>query len=196
MARPAHLSRSVERVNRSWVRLTLDVDAFDPTPFAGVVERCRREGIEFSTMADLGDVEANHRRLYELNRTCSADIPERGDFYTYDEYRAERIEQPTYNPDSVVIALDGGTWVGMSAASDHREEKTFFNEMTGVLRSHRGRGIALAMKLLLIGRVRDLGAPAMHTFHHPQIVAAITLNRRLGYVDSAELPPPVAPESA
>jgi RimJ/RimL family protein N-acetyltransferase len=176
--------------------LTLDVDSFDPTMFASVVERCRREGIELSTMADLDDVETNHRRLYELNRTCSADIPERGDFYTYEEYRAERIEQPTYNPDTVVIALDAGTWVGMSAASDHREEKTFFNEMTGVLASHRGRGIALAMKVMLIGRVRDLGAPAMHTFHHPQNIAAIALNRRLGYVDSAELPPPVAPESA
>lgn len=87
-----------------------------------------------TTMVELGDHEANHRRLYELNRLCSADIPERGEFYTYDEYHAARIERD-YEPSTTVIALDDGAWVGMSAASDHHDEGFFFNEMTGVRRS-------------------------------------------------------------
>lgn len=138
-------------------------------------------------MTELGDVEANHRRLYELNRVCSADIPGRGPFYTYDEYRALRIESD-YTPDTTVIALDGSTWVGMSAASDRRDEGYFFNEMTGVLRSHRGRGIALAMKVIVVQLVRDLGASEIRTFHHPDNLAPIALNRRLGYV-ATDAPP-------
>jgi RimJ/RimL family protein N-acetyltransferase len=173
----------------AWVRLTLDVDAFDDRAFAGVLQRCSREGIVLTTMAELGDLDANHRRLYELNRTCSADIPERGEFYTYEQYLAQRIERD-YSASTTVIALDDGTWVGMSAASDHRDDGYFFNEMTGVIRSHRGRGIALAMKVTLIDLVRELGVPEIRTFHHPDNEAPICLNRKLGYVDAEAVRPP------
>lgn len=177
-----------QRVAPDWVRLTLKVDNFDDRAFEHVVDRCSTEGIVLKTMTELGDHEANHRRLYELNRICSADIPERGEFYTYDEYRARRIG-PDYEPSTTVIALDNTAWVGMSAASDHRDEGFFFNEMTGVIRSHRSRGIALAMKVMVIRLVRDLGVPEIRTFHHPDNKAPIALNRRLGYVD-AEAPLP------
>ena len=46
-------------------------------------------------MADLGDTAGCRRALYELNKTCSADIPERGEFYTFHEYIDDRIEIPT-----------------------------------------------------------------------------------------------------
>jgi GNAT superfamily N-acetyltransferase len=169
----------------AWVRLSLDVDSFDPRDFSPVSDRCVHSGIRFTTMTELGDDEPNQRRLYELNRTCSADMPGRGEFYSYAEYLAERIEVPSYDPEMVVIALDGGEWVGMAAASDHRDLGYCFNEMTGVVRNHRGRGIAIAMKVMLIEQVRTLGVPTMSTFHHPDNAAPIALNRLLGYTDAA-----------
>jgi RimJ/RimL family protein N-acetyltransferase len=172
-------------MDASWVRLALDVDAFEVDRFMPLVERCLSTGIEFATIDELGDHEANHRRLYELNRSCSADIPERGEFYSYAEYRTDRILRETYHPSTVVIALDGDDWVGMTAASDHRNEGYFFNEMTGVLRSHRRRGIAMAMKVLVIDRARELKVSRMLTVHHPDNEAPIALNKRLGYVDVA-----------
>jgi RimJ/RimL family protein N-acetyltransferase len=171
--------------------LRLDVDRFDPDAFAGAVERCRRAGITFTTVAALGDGDANRRRLYDLNRACSADIPGRGEFYPYPEYLAERVEVPSYDPETVVLALDGDRWVGMSAASEHRDRGFFFNEMTGVVRSHRRQGIALALKVLVIERVRALGVPAIYTIHHAANTAPIALNRKLGYVDT-DGPPPSA----
>ena len=175
-------------MNGSWVRLRLDVEHFDPDAFTPAVDRCHRDGIDFTSIAALGDVESNRRRLYELNRECSSDIPGRGEFYTYDEYVADRIAVPGYDPDAVILALDGPEWVGMAAASDHRDQGYFFNEMTGVVRSHRGRGIALAMKVLVIAHVAGLGVPAIHTVHHAANAAPIALNRKLGYVD-ADGPP-------
>lgn len=150
-----------------WVRLRLDVGAFDAGAFAGTIDRCRRDGVGFTTMADLGDHDTNHRRLYELNRACSADIPERGAFSTYEEYRTNRIDPESYDPTAVVIAMDGDQWVGMSAASNRRDVGYFFNEMTGVVRSHRGRGIATAMKVLVIQHVAELGLRTLRTFYHP-----------------------------
>ncbi|TXL88160.1 GNAT family N-acetyltransferase [Streptomyces sp. IB2014 016-6] len=165
-----------------WVRLKLDLDAFDDARFEPGLRRCRKTGIEFTTMAAVGDTAEHRRALYDLNRTCSADIPQRGEFYTFEEYVTQRIETPAYDPRGVVLALDGGSWIGMATTSIQPEGHAF-SEMTGLLAGHRGRGISLAMKLLAIGFARSQGARWLRTFHHPDNAAAIGMNRRLGFVN-------------
>ncbi|MFC4060763.1 GNAT family N-acetyltransferase [Planomonospora corallina] len=165
-----------------WVRLKLDLDAFDDARFEPYLHNCRQTGIEFTTMAAVGDTADHRRALYELNRTCSADIPGRGEFYTFDEYLAQRIEIPAYDPRGVVLALGGGSWVGMAVTSI-RPGGHAFSEMTGVLAGHRGRGISLAMKLLAVRYARSSGVRWLRTLHHPGNASAIGMNRRLGFVD-------------
>ncbi len=63
-------------MTRHWVKLELDVRAFDPARFTGYIERCRTAGIHSTTLAELGDTErhttagaprgagaADHKRL-------------------------------------------------------------------------------------------------------------------------------------
>jgi RimJ/RimL family protein N-acetyltransferase len=166
-----------------WVRLLRDLDTFDDTQFVACLRRCRQSGINFTTMADLGDTAVCRRALYELNKTCSADIPERGEFYTFDEYLAERIQTPLYDPSGVVLAVSDIQWVGMATTSLRVAEGYAFSEMTGVLSSHRGRGISLAMKLQAIRFARASGYRTLRTFHHPDNANAIGMNRRLGFVE-------------
>ncbi|WP_329068713.1 hypothetical protein [Amycolatopsis sp. NBC_01480] len=109
-----------------------------------------------------------------------------GEFYSYDEY----IEVPGFVPEGVVLAIDGGGWVGMSATSKHPAE--CFTEMTGVLAPCRRRGLSLALKLPAIGFVRASGHQWLRTFHHPRNTAAIGMNRRLGFVE-AEMRKPGTP---
>ncbi|MQS11667.1 hypothetical protein F7Q99_05025 [Streptomyces kaniharaensis] len=59
-----------------------------------------------------------------------------------------------------------------------------WSEMTGVLRSHRGRGTSMAMKLLAIDYARTAGARWVRTIHHPANTSVITLNRRLGFIEA------------
>jgi hypothetical protein len=100
-----------------WVRLKLDLDAFDDARFEPYLRRCQEAGLEFTTMAAIGDMSEHRRALYELNKTCSADIPGREAFFTLDEYLAQRIETPTYDPRGVALALDGRAWIGMTATT-------------------------------------------------------------------------------
>lgn len=79
--------------------------------------------------------------------------------------------------------MSNGVWVGMATTSLRHAEGHAFSEMTGILRSHRGRGISLAMKLLAIGFVRSGGMRWLRTVHHPGNATAIGMNRRLGFVD-------------
>ncbi|MFC4337429.1 GNAT family N-acetyltransferase [Salininema proteolyticum] len=165
-----------------WLKMRLDLDAFDGSVFDSLGRRCARAGIELTTMAALGDSPESRRSLYELNKACSADIPNRGEFFSFEEYVAQRIETPSYDPEGVVLALDGGAWVGMSAATI-RPEGFAFNEMTGVLRPYRGRGLSLTMKVLAVEYAREKGVRWMRTFLHPDNSPVIAMNRRLGYVE-------------
>ncbi|MEU7061264.1 GNAT family N-acetyltransferase [Streptomyces sp. NPDC046197] len=167
-----------------WVKLELDLKTFDATRFEAYIERCRTTGIRLTTLAELGDSPGHRRALYELNKECSADIPERGEFYTFEEYLERRIEVPSYDPRGVVIALGDDGWCGLAATSDHRSSGFVFNEMTGVRAAYRGRGISMAMKTVGI-RFADLcGVDRIRTLHHPANTAAIEMNRRLGYADA------------
>jgi RimJ/RimL family protein N-acetyltransferase len=167
-----------------WVKLELDTRAFDAAGFAPYVERCRNAGLRLTTLAELGDTPAHRRALYELNKECSADIPGRGEFHTFEAYLRYRIEVPSYDPRGVVISLDGDTWCGLAATSDRRDAGCVFNEMTGVTRPYRGRGLSIAMKTYGMHFARLCGVDRIRTVHHPENTAAIAMNRRLGYVDA------------
>ncbi|MFE7813220.1 GNAT family N-acetyltransferase [Streptomyces sp. NPDC057433] len=166
-----------------WVKLELDVAAFDAPHFETYVTRCREDGIRLTTLAELGDTPEHRRRLYALNKECSADIPGRGEFYSFDEYAERRFEAAGYDPRGIVIALDGDEWIGMAATSVR--EGFLFNEMTGVRAGYRGRGISIAMKTFGMAFVRESGTSTVRTFHHPANADAIAMNRRMGYVDAA-----------
>jgi GNAT superfamily N-acetyltransferase len=97
---------------------------------------------------------------------------------------APTIEVPTYDPRGVVLAIIDGVWIGMAATSLRPSEGCAFSEMTGVLPSHRGQGISLAMKLLSIGFVRSCRLRWLRTYHHPDNATAIAMSRRLGFVDA------------
>jgi RimJ/RimL family protein N-acetyltransferase len=166
-----------------WVKLELNVERFNDANFERYLQQAQSSGTRFSTMADFGDAPEHRRALYELNKTCSADIPDRGTFYTYDEYVTQRIDVATYNPSGVIIAAHGDDWIGMSATSLRPDHGCAFSEMTGVLAPHRGRGLSLALKLLAIRFVRSSGYQRLVAFHHPHNQTAIAMNRRLGFVD-------------
>ena len=167
-----------------WVKLQLDLAAFEDAPFQPYLRQSERAGLRFTTVAEIGDDHASRQSLYELNKTCSADIPGRGEFYTFEQYLAERIDVPSYDPQGIVLAIGHGTWIGMAATSMHPERDFAFSEMTGVLPAYRGQGVSIAMKLLAIEYVRgERHLRWLRAFHHPANAPAIAMNRRLGFVD-------------
>lgn len=171
-------------MNRPSVRLVLDLEVFDEARFEPVLEECRRADISFESLETLGDTPDHRARLYRLNKQCSADIPGRGAFYSFEDYLAARFERAGYNPGGVVVALHRGAWVGLAVTSDWRARGFCFNEMTGVLRAYRRQGVATAMKLLGIRFARGCGVGRIYTIQHLENVHAIEMNRRLGFVDT------------
>lgn len=153
----------------------LDLTNFDPAPWRDAVDRAEAGGVRFVTLATAPDVLPD---LYELDRQASADVPQWAGFMPpYEEYCANLLHG---DPFGVVIALgDDGRPVGFMAT-----DPTGHTEFLCVAQSHRGRGIALALKLLTIDWARRKGLRALQTNTNAASTPILALNRMLGYVTS------------
>lgn len=120
----------------NWVRLELNLRAYkapksDPELLLS--------DVKLATLRELGDNDEARYRLFELNRECSADIPGRGPFHTWEEYRLRRLEVPSFDPRGVSLAVDGDEWVGIAWFTARPKPESgdgyLFSEMTGVVRA-------------------------------------------------------------
>jgi RimJ/RimL family protein N-acetyltransferase len=168
-------------ITRQAIHSCLDPATFNDAPFVDYLSRNEAGGIRFTTLADLGDKLENRRLLYELNKTCSADIPGRDPFFTFEEFCQWRFESQAYTASGVILALDGNRWVGLSAATHHQKENFVFNEMTGVIPQYRRRGLAIALKLLVVQFARAVGVDLIRTFNDSMNEPMLAVNRRMGY---------------
>jgi GNAT superfamily N-acetyltransferase len=153
---------------------SLDLARFDPAPFAGIVAAVEARGIRFTTLAESPGLMP---ALYDLDRTASEDVPEwSGYMPPYDKYGATLAENGL---EGVHIALEEGRPVGFITT-----DATGYTHFLCVAPSHRGRNIALALKLLTIEWASRIGLTQLTTNTNAASRAITLLNQRLGYVTS------------
>jgi GNAT superfamily N-acetyltransferase len=168
-------------IDRHFFRSTLDLQAFDAAPFQSAMHEARARGIAFTTLAALGDTSTARRRVYALNKLTAADIPGRGPFFSFEEYKQRRFGHAGYRAEGVILAVDDAQWVGLTQVSLHTQDNFAFNEMTGVIRDYRGQHIAQALKLRAISYAQAQQMPILRTFNDSGNMPILALNRKLGY---------------
>lgn len=168
---------------REEIQAQLLLMLFMGEPFAHYVTECEAAGFRLVSLAELGDTAEQRYQLYELNKLCSLDIPGRGPFFSYEEYCQIRYGHPAFTPEGAFVAIEPeeGRWVGLSLASHHPEGRFLFNEMTGVLRNYRGRGLAMALKVKVIGYGRSVGVQMIRTYNDAANKPMLAVNQKLGY---------------
>ncbi len=179
--------RSAEKrgfcIDRHMFESVLDLATFDESRFAGVVESLQERGIRFFTLADIPDMEENRRKLYELNKQGTMDIPGYDEpFPRFEDFSQFVFAADWYRAEGQIVAADGERWVGMSAIGYFYKTNSYYNMHTGVLREYRGRHIALALKLLAIRLARRHNAAYIRTNNASVNAPMLAVNKKLGYV--------------
>jgi GNAT superfamily N-acetyltransferase len=149
---------------------------------AGPVARLEAEGIRITSLAELGaDDPAFLRALQQLWVEAgdrSAD-PERL-AESFPSWPRDVLNGAGLSAETHWIAVDNGRPVGM-AFLKRLSEDAAENDYTCVASTHRGRGIATALKLRSIAWARQHGVRRLFTSCEIENTPMIAINKRLGY---------------
>jgi len=169
-------------IDRHHFESTLDLAAFDETPYPAVFATLAAAGIRFFSLADVHDSPAARRDLYELNRSTALDVPGAdSDYWPFEEFEHWICGAEWYRPEGQLVAADGDTWIGLAAVRLVPQTQGAYNLFTGVLRPYRGRKIALALKLKAIRYARQHGARTLRANNDSLNAPMLAINRKLGY---------------
>jgi GNAT superfamily N-acetyltransferase len=140
-------------------------------------------GIRLASAAELGG-EAIYPVLYAINDAASRDIPSTVP-YTPETYATWLgwMQSPWIFPDRIWVAVSDDEPIGYSylAYRPSLAETGF----TGVLREHRNKGVAKALKLETLVQAVELGVDAAETDNDYENAPILHLNEELGYREIA-----------
>lgn len=162
---------------------TLALATFNDAPFRPVLDAAHAAGLRFLTMADAGVTPDTCRALYELERTVACDIPggSESSLRPFVAFLTRICDAPGYRPELQFIAADGDAWIGLALTELLPETNALYNTVTGVLPGWRGRGVALALKLLAIRAAIPRGVAYLRTNNDAENAPMLAINRKLGY---------------
>jgi GNAT superfamily N-acetyltransferase len=126
-------------------------------------------------------VEEHDQGAYAVALEADADIPSGEPIRTgsFEQWRARHFDAMARR-DLSFVAVEEGRVVGYAILMRHTED-TYTHSMTGVARSARGRGIALALKQAQIAAARDAGISFLRTQNDLANAPMRRVNDRLGY---------------
>ena len=165
----------------------LDLTKWDESPFLGSLSQAAVYGARLFPYDSVEDTEDSRRRLYELDRALIYDIPRRDtqpfEMEPFEDFVKSVIERPEWRPELQVIAEKDGEWIGKC----HVVPKLEFPDvgmqwLTGVLKAHRGHGVATALKVRAYERARAAGITVMTTENHEDNAPMLAINRKFGFI--------------
>ncbi|PYE54417.1 GNAT family N-acetyltransferase [Deinococcus yavapaiensis] len=166
-----------------WRRLdsVLDTPSFDFARFEGLEARVRNAGVEVVSLADLAKVPNVERRLYDLNTSLWHDVPypEPLGTWTFEQFQAETLKAPSFDPRACLVAVKDDDLVGYSLLL--RSGERLQTDMTGVRRDLRGRNVATLLKVRGVRYARDVDVSEIRTTNDTTNVPMLALNAKLGF---------------
>lgn len=167
---------------------TLDVPAFDATPYAAEIQRLAKGGIHIKSLADLMESDPDwEQKLYELQSVARRDIPRKPGVKATD-ITIEQWRKYTFTSDLrpalwMVAVADDGQYVGTGNLWIRDPAgKVGDNGFLGVLRPYRRRGIARILKVTLIRAAQKEGVNTINTGNETNN-PMLQLNLQLGFVE-------------
>jgi len=144
----------------------LEVTDYDYSRVPAAEAKVKSHGVEIWRLTELMEHDPQYReKLYELEWLIDLDVPTPDPVTKspFEQY-IKRFDNPRFTSDGWFIAVDQGEYVGMSTIwlNSAVPEKLYVG-ITGILRSHRRKGIATALKLRTFKFVESIGGKTIET---------------------------------
>ena len=170
----------------------LDLNQFEPAQFARHIDRCKAAGVE---LLDHNEMCARfpdtwQRKLYDSNCAIHQDVPWHEPLTAppFDSWIDRHLSDENRINEGYLVAVDGDEFVGVTMLfSSKATPDLLFTGMTGVARSHRRKGVAVALKCRSLGWAKanlknSVGAAPSVMTENEENNPMYTINERMGFV--------------
>jgi mycothiol synthase len=156
----------------------------DASGLQGRRDRLRRQGIETVSFATVDSTRARES-LYRCSMAIHRDMPHEPHVDWEDAPRATHLKMMFENPlalhDGIFVALDGEGVVGVTYLVRRPGGDAEVGD-TGVLRTHRRRGIGRTLKLMATRYAAEQGFRYVYTDNRSDNAGMLAINTELGFV--------------
>lgn len=172
-----------EEVDREW-RSTLDLTTFDPGTWLETLDRLARSRVRIVSVAELQDgPDGWVDELYELYSAVEADVPAAVPLHAVSRQDWEAITLGRRMlPEGFLIAIDAEGMVGLTEPQRVDVDDTAIaQELTGVARRARRRGVATALKVAAAIWAKEAGYTSIRTYNAQANAPMLAVNDKLGF---------------
>lgn len=145
----------------------LDLPEFDATPFLPRLEQAASYGVRLARLKHLSQEFPNWQvRFWQLDTMLLQDVPSPDPFSprSLETFVRQKVDNPSFAPHLTHIAVHGDSWIGISEMYvDPHVPDVGGTGMTGIARSWRRRGLATALKLMVLQEARSHGVKRVIT---------------------------------
>jgi mycothiol synthase len=165
-----------------------ELDSYQPEAWRSSLDRVRSAGIRIRSFSDVlaerddAGKERFWHELWEAEAPMWDDIPFASPMphWPFDRFYKMAVKSGQLIPELSLLAYDDDVIAGFTTTGDH-QKKDGWTWMTGVARTHRGKGIAMALKVEALARAKAKGLRAMGTVNDEPNKAMRGVNIKLGY---------------
>jgi GNAT superfamily N-acetyltransferase len=161
----------------------LDVAKFDLSKHQGLMDKVTLDGIRIQSLSELQKSDPNWKqKFYELRWAIAQDVPspEPREKQPFESFEKMFLKNPDLLPEANFFALDGDDYVGFSNLWPVPGLNKLDTGLTGIVRSHRRKGIATALKLAGFEYARASGIGTIET-ENEEDNPMYQLNLQLGF---------------
>lgn len=170
-------------IDREW-RSTLDLGAFDPASWGLALDRVEASGVRIISVATLSESCPEWKSdLHRIYVDVERDVPTPLQILEvpFEDFDAMMLGRRLL-VDGFLVAMDGDDMVGFTEPQPVDDDPTAIaQELTGVRRERRGRGIATALKAASATWAKQRGYASIRTYNAQSNAAMLAVNDRLGF---------------
>jgi GNAT superfamily N-acetyltransferase len=168
-----------------WVVSWLNLNDFDPAPWASLRDKIAAQGIQLLPLTEVQTTDTNwQHKLYDLEWVLQQDEPSSSPRtrLSFARFVTTRLEVPSFQPDAWFVAVDKDAYIGMcQLQTDDVHPEHIWMGLTGVISQYRRLGIATALCWQAICYAQQVGKHKMYVSTEEKN-PMVQLVQKLGFV--------------